>query len=40
MDASTRDSISKQNLITTKQEVLTAVEDDKKRLIEIEYEEK
>lgn len=40
IDASTRESISKQNLITAKQEALTAEEEGKKRLIEIEYEEK
>lgn len=40
IDASTRESISKQNLITAKQEALTAEEEGKRRLIEIEYEEK
>lgn len=40
IDASTRESISKQNLITAKQEALTAAEEGERRLIEIKYEEK
>ncbi|BDS12530.1 SPFH domain-containing protein [Aureispira anguillae] len=40
IDASTRESISKQNLITAQQEASTAQAEGKRRLVEIEYEEK
>lgn len=40
IEASTRESISKQNLITAQQEASTAQAEGKRRLVEIEYEEK
>ncbi len=40
IEASTRESISKQNLITAQQEELTAAAEGRKRLVEIEYEKK
>lgn len=40
IEASTRESISKQNLITAQQEELTAVAEGRKKLVEIEYEKK
>jgi len=38
--ASTRESVSKQNLVTAQQEAMTAEAEGRKRLVEIEYEEK
>jgi len=38
IEASTRESVSKQNLITAQQEELTAAAEGRKRLVEIEYE--
>ncbi len=40
IEASTRESVSKQNLITAQQEELTAAAEGRKRLVEIEYEKK
>ena len=40
IEASTRESVSKQNLITAQQEELTAVAEGRKRLVEIKYEKK
>lgn len=40
IEASTRESISKQNLITAQQEELTAAAEGRKRLVEIEYKKK
>ena len=40
ISASTRESVSKQNLITAQQEELTAAAEGRKRLVEIEYEKK
>jgi len=40
IEASTRESISKQNLITAQQEAATAQAEGKRRLVEIEYEQK
>ena len=40
IEASTRESVSKQNLITAQQEELTAAAEGRKRLVEIEYEQK
>jgi len=40
IEASTRESVSKQNLITAQQEELTAAAEGRKRLVEIEYENK
>ncbi len=40
IEASTRESVSKQNLITAQQEELTAAAEGRKRLVEIEYERK
>lgn len=37
IEASTRESVSKQNLITAQQEELTAAAEGRKRLVEIEY---
>ena len=37
--ASTRESVSKQNLVTAQQEAMTAEAEGRKRLVEIEYEE-
>lgn len=39
IEASTRESISKQNLVTAQQEAMTAEAEGRKRLVEIEYEE-
>ena len=38
--ASTRESVSKQNLVTAQQEAMTAEAEGRKRLVEIEYKEK
>ena len=38
--ASTRESVSKQNLVTAQQEAMTAEAEGRKRLVEIEYQEK
>jgi len=38
--ASTRESVSKQNLVTAQQEAMTAEAEGRRRLVEIEYEEK
>lgn len=40
IEASTRESVSKQNLVTAQQEAMTAEAEGRKRLVEIEYEEK
>ena len=40
IEASTRESVSKQNLITAQQEELTAAAEGRKRLVEIEYQKK
>lgn len=40
IEASTRESVSKQNLITAQQEELTAAAEGRKRLVETEYEKK
>jgi len=40
IEASTRESVSKQNLITAQQEELTAAAEGRKKLVEIEYEKK
>ncbi len=40
IEASARESVSKQNLITAQQEELTAAAEGRKRLVEIEYEQK
>lgn len=40
IDASARESVSKQNLITAQQEELTAAAEGRKKLVEIEYEKK
>lgn len=40
IEASTRESISKQNLITAQQEASTAEAEGKRKLVEIEYQEK
>jgi regulator of protease activity HflC (stomatin/prohibitin superfamily) len=39
IEASTRESVSKQNLVTAQQEAMTAEAEGRKRLVEIEYEE-
>ena len=40
IEASTRESVSKQNLVTAQQEAMTAEAEGRRRLVEIEYEEK
>lgn len=40
IEASTREAVSKQNLVTAQQEAMTAEAEGRKRLVEIEYEEK
>jgi len=40
IEASTRESVSKQNLVTAQQEAMTAEAEGRKRLVEIEYKEK
>ena len=40
IEASTRESVSKQNLVTAQQEAMTAEAEGRKKLVEIEYEEK
>jgi len=40
IEASTRESVSKQNLITAQQEELTAAAEGRRQLVEIEYKEK
>jgi len=40
IEASARESVSKQNLITAQQEELTAAAEGRKKLVEIEYEKK
>ncbi len=40
IEASTRESVSKQNLITAQQEAMTAQAEGKRKLVEIEYQEK
>jgi len=39
IEASTRESVSKQNLVTAQQEAMTAEAEGRRRLVEIEYEE-
>ena len=39
IEASTRESVSKQNLVTAQQEAMTAEAEGRKRLVEIKYEE-
>lgn len=39
IEASTRESVSKQNLVTAQQEAMTAEAEGRKRLVEIEYQE-
>ncbi|MEM9917506.1 MAG: SPFH domain-containing protein [Bacteroidota bacterium] len=40
IEASTREAVSKQNLVTAQQEAMTAEAEGRKRLVEIEYQEK
>jgi hypothetical protein len=40
IEASTREAVSKQNLVTAQQEAMTAEAEGRKRLVEIEYEQK
>lgn len=40
IEASTREAVSKQNLVTAQQEAMTAEAEGRRRLVEIEYEEK
>ncbi|MEM8525602.1 MAG: SPFH domain-containing protein [Bacteroidota bacterium] len=40
IEASTRESVSKQNLVTAQQEAMTAEAEGRKKLVEIEYQEK
>lgn len=40
IEASTRESVSKQNLVTAQQEAMTAEAEGRRKLVEIEYEEK